>query len=241
MCKISVCIATYNGDKWIQEQLDSILIQLSPNDEIIIIDDGSKDETCSIISAYKDGRIRLFENSINSGVDCSFEEAISRANGDVIFLSDQDDIWYSKKIENVMREFEDNPMCTLVISDADIINNKGSKVGSTYFQKRGGFAHGVFSNLLKSKFLGCTIAFKSSIRTKFLPFPSNIPGHDMWIGLINEYYGCSCFISTPLIGYRRHGENLSPDKHKGLFQMIIWRWSLLKSLFYRILFIYFRS
>jgi len=241
MCNISVCIATYNGDKWIQEQLDSILMQLSPGDEVVIIDDGSKDQTRSIISAYKDERIKLFKNNANIGVDRSFEKAISHANGEIIFLSDQDDIWYSRKVERVIQEFKRNPLCTLVISDADIIDGKGRKTGETYFQKRGDFTHGVFSNLIKSKFLGCTIAFRSSIQAKFLPFPSNIPGHDIWIGIINEYYGHSCFISTPLIGYRRHGKNLSPVKHKDLFQMVIWRWSLLKSLFCRILFIYFRS
>lgn len=241
MCKISVCMATYNGGAWIKDQLDSILIQISPNDEVIIVDDCSQDNTYSIISSYQDDRIRLFKNDANLGVDSTFERSIALANGSVIFLSDQDDIWYPTKVEQIMQEFESRPDCTLVISDADIINGDGKKTGVLYFQQRGSFAYGVLNNLIKSKFLGCAIAFRSSMLSKVLPFPNNIPGHDMWIGLINEMYGRSHFISTPLIGYRRHGGNLSPDRRKSILQMAIWRWHLAKSLILRIFYIHFRS
>ena len=234
MYKVTVCMATFNGEKWIECQLNSILSELGLNDEIIIVDDVSVDETCSIISAYSDPRIKLFKNTKNMGVDKTFENALSYADGDIIFLSDQDDVWYRGKVKKVVHKFRTNQDCTLVLSDADIIDAQGNKVGSTYFQKRGAFKGGVINNLIKCKFLGCSMAFRASILNKLLPFPDPIPGHDMWIGIVNEYYGCSYYISDPLIGYRRHGANLSPDSHKGLIQMITWRWILLSRLTFKI-------
>lgn len=241
MLKISVCMATYNGEKWVAKQIESVISQLSETDEIVIVDDCSTDGTCNIISLYGDERIKLLENSKNIGVDKTFERAIANAVGDIIFMSDQDDLWYPEKVEKIISRFQANANCTLVLSDADIIDGKGNQTGITYFQKRGDFKHGVINNLIKCKFLGCSIAFRSSIRNKFLPFPDNIPGHDMWIGVVNEVYGSTSFISSPLIGYRRHGENLSLMNHHGLIQMIIWRWNLSLSLIIRVIANYFKS
>ena len=97
--KISVCIATYNGERYIREQLDSILSQLSLDDEVIISDDGSKDSTIEIISSYLDSRIKVFKNNGKHGYVGNFENALNHSSGDFIFLSDQDDIWELQKIE----------------------------------------------------------------------------------------------------------------------------------------------
>ena len=208
-------MATHNGAKWIEIQISSILSQLGPDDELIVEDDTSVDER-------------------NLGVDLTFERALSLAKGDILFLSDQDDVWYPEKVARFMSAFKENPDVTLVLSDADIIDSDGEAADKTYFNRRGDFIPGVIPNIMKCKFLGCAMAMKASMREFFLPFPKNIPGHDMWIGVINEYYGKSLFIPNSLIGYRRHGDNLSPEQRQGIAQMLVWRWRLIQPLAMRI-------
>ncbi|MEM7284240.1 MAG: glycosyltransferase family 2 protein [Pseudomonadota bacterium] len=230
---ISVCMATYNGEAWIKIQLDSILEQLGEADEVVLVDDGSTDSTLDVVAAIDDTRIKVYKNSRNLGVDRTFERAISLAQGDLLFLSDQDDIWYPDKVGKVTGLFDSDPTTTLVLSDAAIIDAAGKTDGSTYFGDRGKFLPGVVPNLVKSKFLGCSMAFRAEMAAKSLPFPHPIPGHDMWIGVINEVYGKSRFVDETLIGYRRHGSNASPYTHQGLWQMLVWRWQLLRGLLMR--------
>ena len=115
---ISVCIATYNGEKYLQEQLNSILVQLSEEDEVVISDDGSKDETCTILKEYaaRDSRIKLFKGP-GKGVIANFEFAIEQSSGEYIFLADQDDVWLPEKVQTTLAFFENHPKIDLVISD----------------------------------------------------------------------------------------------------------------------------
>ena len=232
---ISVCMATYNGEKWIDIQLESVLAQLDAQDEVVLVDDVSSDGTLDRIKVINDPRIRLFINERNLGVDKTFEKALSLALGDYLFLCDQDDIWYPGKVCRIMRAFDENSDVTLVLSEANIIDSNGKVTGDSYFGKRGAFIPGVVANLVKSKFLGCSMAIRREMRDRFLPLPERIPGHDMWIGLINEVYGKSLFIEQPLIGYRRHGSNASPEHRQGLWQMLKWRWQLVSGLVKRVL------
>lgn len=232
--RVSVCLAAYNGEQWLKAQLASILHQLGENDEVIVVDDASSDNTTVIIEQMRDPRIRLLRNDVNIGVDRTFERAISEATGQTIFLSDQDDLWHEKKVEIVLGVFAKSPNVTLVLSDADIIDENGTKRDYTYFKARGRFVRGVIANILKSKFLGCAMAFRADMRRYFLPFPRALPGHDMWIGVVNEWYGETYFVELPLISYRRHGRNASPETRRGLGQMLRWRWQLFIGLLGRI-------
>ena len=220
---ISVCMASFNGNKYIKKQLDSILSQLGIDDEVIIVDDASEDDTVSTIMNFDDPRIKLFENENNTGVIASFERSITLAKGEIIFLSDQDDIWLPNKIQKMMSLFQKNSEVTLCLSDALIIDDSG-KVGEfTYFGLRGQFQHGLISNIIKNRFLGCSIAFKKSLIKKILPIPSKVPAHDMWIGLINEMYGSTAYIDEPLFQYRRHSGNVSSMTHAKVLRMVRWR------------------
>ena len=123
---ISVAMATYNGEKYIKEQLDSILKQLNNNDEIIISDDGSTDNTINIINSYNDKRIRIIEGPHKS-VKQNFANAISNCKGKYIFLSDQDDIWLDYKVDTVLKVFE-TTNCTCVVHDAQVFDSNTNEV-----------------------------------------------------------------------------------------------------------------
>lgn len=204
---ISVCMATYNGEKYIKDQLLSILKQLANNDEIIISDDLSNDKTIEIIESLKDSRIKIFFNK-NRGYTNNFQNAIQRASGDYIFLADQDDIWVDNKLE-IMSKLLLN--YDFVVSDAKIVDNKLESLGSTYFELRGGGENGFMNNLKKLKYIGCCMAFRKTILKKILPFPNNTEfcPHDFWIALISEFYYKTHVIKEPLLLYRRHGGNVS--------------------------------
>ena len=122
--KISVCLATYNGEKYIKEQLDSILPQLSANDEIIISDDNSTDDTINIIRSLNDERIKIYVNK-TKGIVKNFENALNNASGDIIFLSDQDDVWKNDKVKKILSAFSSDNSLTLVFSNAEIIDENG--------------------------------------------------------------------------------------------------------------------
>ena len=119
--KISVCLATYNGEKYIKEQLDSILPQLSANDEIIISDDNSTDDTINIIRSLNDERIKIYVNK-TKGIVKNFENALNNASGDIIFLSDQDDVWKNDKVKKILSAFSSDNSLTFVFSNAEIID-----------------------------------------------------------------------------------------------------------------------
>jgi glycosyltransferase involved in cell wall biosynthesis len=227
--KISVCMATYNGSKYIHQQLSSILPQLKASDELVIVDDASGDSTIEVIRAFSDPRITLISNEQNLGVLKAFEKALCCATGDLIFLSDQDDIWFDDKVQKITAAFEQSPEVTLVLSDATIIDGNGRELCESFFSKRGSFGPGLLPNIIRNKYLGCTMAFKREMLEHFLPFPPKIPMHDMWMGIVNDIYGKTYFIDEPLIRYRRHGKNASPAG-SSLIQMTVWRWRLIRHL-----------
>lgn len=228
--KLSVCMAVYNGAAYLQPQVDSILSQLRPNDEVVIVDDASQDGSPKLLSDLSDPRVRVFRNECNLGVLASFERAISLAGGDILFLSDQDDLWLPGKVDKVIEAFSSNPEVTMVATDAQIIDESGSVVAESFFEQRGKFSSGVVRNLLKSKYLGCTLAFRRSMLRYFLPIPQDVPMHDMWFGLVNDIYGKTHYIDQPLIGYRRHGKNASPAIGGPATQRLVWRWRMAKNL-----------
>lgn len=232
--RISVCIPTYNGEKFIRDQLDSILVQLTKDDEVIISDDSSTDNTIKIIESYRDSRIKVFKSNRFYSPIFNLENALKNSSGDYIFLSDQDDIWLKNKVSIMIKELQSYD---LVISDAIIINKKGLIKEDSFF-KQSKKRHGLFNNLIKNNYLGCTMAFKSNFKSIILPFPKNIPMHDIWIGNIISLKGKTKFIDDKLIKYRRHGNNASPTTEKSSLQLtyrIFYRIRLVYELFNRLI------
>lgn len=217
---ISVCMATYNGEKYLKEQLNSILKQIKSSDELIISDDGSTDSTCTIIREYQKEykNINLLDGP-RMGVQKNFENALRKSKGDIIFLSDQDDIWMDNKVDVVLDAFQ-NPNVVLILHDAQIVNQNGQAIEDSFFEHRRSQS-GLFKNLWKNSYLGCCMAFRRSVLECSLPFPPKIEMHDWWIGLISEMTGEVRLIDKPLLKYRRHGENVSSFQHHPFKKMIM--------------------
>lgn len=204
---ISVCIATYNGEQYIAEQLRSILKQLNDDDEIVISDDGSKDNTLSVVRGINDSRIKIYINNGIHGFTHNFENALSKSNGDIIFLSDQDDIWVENKAQIVLKELKKVDFVTHDCITVDSEMNVLSKSRFKDFNMKGGF----WKHMVKSRFLGCCMAFRRNVLEISIPFPlrDDLVEHDIWIAAIAFKYFEYSLINEPLIYYRRHGKNAS--------------------------------
>ncbi|MBE0649554.1 MAG: glycosyltransferase family 2 protein [Bacteroidales bacterium] len=207
---ISVCMSTYNGEKYLERQLDTILEQLSPEDELVISDDSSSDRTIEIIKSYKDKRIRLFENNHFRSPVYNLEFAMKQAQGDYIFLADQDDVWLPGRVRKVKEKLKDND---LVVCNAFIVDQNEKVIHESYFQWKGSRS-GFWKNLKKNSFLGCSLAFNRKVLESVLPFPKKLIMHDVWIGLMAESIGKVCFLDEKLMLYRRHADNVTAAVHK---------------------------
>lgn len=232
--RISACMASYNGELYIEEQTRSILSQLGARDELIIVDDCSQDRTVEIIRSFHDPRIKLLHNAGNRGVVKTFERALSHASGELVFLSDQDDVWRADKVEKIRAFFAGRPMAALAVSDARVIDAAGREISSSWVRARA-FHPGALQTILKNRYLGCAMAFRKSVLAVCLPFPERIPMHDMWIGALSSCFGEVGFLPDPLVAYRRHGKNETSGHHAPLGRMIAWRWNLATALLARMI------
>ena len=214
---VSVVMAVYNGEKYIREQIDSILVQLREKDELIISYNESIDGTLNVISEYEknDDRIQVFCCS-ERGVIPNFENAIKHANGDVIFLCDQDDIWDINKISKVMKEFNNNVV--LVEHNCEFVASNGAHLNGDLFKRRKA-RKGYFKNLCINCYQGSCMAFKKDLVKYICPIPRDLAMHDQWIGLIAEKCGNITFLDEQLIKYRRHDEAVS-DINVGIITKI---------------------
>lgn len=200
-------MAAYNGERFIATQISSILEQLGPEDELIISDDQSRDNTVAIIKSFKDTRIKLFIHSSKAGPVENFENALNQASGDIIFLSDQDDIWLPGKVSAQIFWLNNYD---LVTSDAAVVDEKGSLLYPSFhnINKSG---NGFIRNWINNGFMGCCMAFNKKVLNYVLPFPKKIAMHDSWIGLNVSLVGKCYFLDKPLIHYRRHSNNTMPS------------------------------
>lgn len=199
-------MASYNGEKYIKQQMDSIFDQSIQIDELIISDDSSTDKTIEIIKSYNDKRIKLIENQKFSSPIFNLENALKHAKGDYIFLADQDDVWYPDKVKIVLKHLENH---NLVVTDCKLIDKDNNTLAPSFFQLINS-GQGFFKNLIKNTYLGCCMAFDKSVLNYALPFPKKIAMHDIWIGLNAELFSSVYFCDETLISYRKHENNQTP-------------------------------
>lgn len=227
---VSVCLAAFNGENYIKEQILSILHQLSDEDELLISDDGSFDDTLKIIMEFKDPRIKLYTNNFRS-VQQNFQFLLNKAIGDIIFLSDQDDIWEPDKVFEYMKCFDAHSNVDLVIANLILINSSGETIKANFYSS--GFSKQLLANLYKNNFIGCSMAIRRAFLKNVMPFPSNVSMHDWWIGLCAILFGNVHFLDKKLTKYRRHENNVTHESGGSIVQKIAWRTKIFTSLFKR--------
>lgn len=205
---VSIALATYNGEKFLRNQLDSLLAQTYKNIEIIVCDDCSKDGTVKILEEYKTKhKITYYVNEKNLGYIKNFEKVIGLCSGEYIALSDQDDVWLDNKIELLVNNIGD---CSLIFSDASLIDENGDIFEESFHDYQNIYMpenYDQYRFLLFRNFVtGCTSLFKKEILSKAIPFIDSIP-HDWWIALNASMIGEIKKNQSPLVQYRQHSNN----------------------------------
>jgi len=221
--KVSVCMATYNGGKFINDQIVSILSVLSKDDELIICDDNSNDNTLNVIKSFKDERLKLQYYKNNIGYVGNFERALSLASGEIVFLSDQDDIWHIDKYKVVLDYFIQNPRLVALSHSLFKFEENNSMEGLVINGKKEGAQKSL--NFLSKQFIspdifGCGLIFRNTLLEYALPFPSAAYSHDHWLSIIAALFGDFHYLKTPLVYYRQHDNNLTPKRGFNITRII---------------------
>lgn len=211
---ISIAMATYNGEKYLREQIDSILNQTYKDFELIICDDCSTDSTVQIIESYIDPRIKLFINKKNLGFKKNFEKAIKLCTGDYIALSDQDDIWKINKLELCINNIGEHD---LICTNSEIINSENIsenytmkevlKIKKVPLDQSKIFAHLVNSNFIQ----GCTILAKKDFIISTLPIPEDFRYHDYWFGIMASINNGVKYLDVTTLRYRKHDNQITTN------------------------------
>jgi len=222
MEKVDILLATYNGEQYLREQLDSIMCQTYSNFRLLISDDSSSDSTKEILEEYveKDKRIIVFSQEKNLGVVKNFEFLLKRVENKYFMFSDQDDIWNENKIEKSIKVIEETKS-DLVYSDLEVVDSSLNVTYSSYWKLKGFYKKIVKYNNFESLYLnnfitGCTMLSKKEFIDEVLPLPntSKFILHDYWIPLILSQKHKITYIEEPLIKYRQHKNNKVGSKKK---------------------------
>ncbi|MFC4323391.1 glycosyltransferase family 2 protein [Litchfieldia salsa] len=229
---VSIAMCTYNGEKYIEEQLNSILAQTRKPDELVICDDRSTDNTITIINHFKNEapfEVRLFQNLTQLGSTKNFEKAVTECTGDLIFFADQDDVWEKEKIQVMEQKFLESPNASIVITDADMVNQDLISLGYSLWEsipftkeEQNIFQKNSLDVLLKKNVItGATMAVKSESINKTTPFPNKWI-HDAWVAMIvaSMNDGEIILIDDNMIKYRQHSNNQLGAKKRNLAEQV---------------------
>ncbi len=212
--QVDVLLATYNGEKYLKKQLDSILNQTYKNIRILINDDCSTDGTINILKEYakRDDRIKVIYNGKNLGYIKNFEELLKRVESDYFVLSDQDDIWYEDKIEKSLNKLI-NDKSDLVFTDLEVVDENLNQISPSLikfmqFEKNIKKHNDYKLVFLRNCVTGCTILSKKELIKNYIPIPDKSPMvHDWWMALIISQIGRISYLNETTIKYRQHIDN----------------------------------
>lgn len=229
---VSVALPVYNGAQFLNEQLNSILDQLEPLDEVVIAYQESRDGSLELLRQFqeKDSRVKLFFNS-RRGITANFDLAIRKCSGDYIFLSDQDDVWLPNKRQKMLECFYQ--------TGADLIHHNAVHTDEALAPQKDTFFEiypigpGKWHNIKKPRMSGCCMAFTKEMQRKILPLPE-IWGYDQWIAVVAEFAGKIAYLEDVLLLHRLHGDNSTTSTRK-LSIVLRCRSRLLVHLFLRLI------
>ncbi|WP_457112122.1 glycosyltransferase [Marmoricola sp. URHA0025 HA25] len=205
-------MATFQGADFVAEQLASILPQIGPSDEVIVVDDCSSDQTMEILEGVGDPRVSIRRNEHTLGYSRNFERALASATGDVIFIADQDDVWLPGKVAVSLEALQRHD---LIVHDVHVVDGELNTIAESHFREhnvRGGFVH----NLWKTRYIGAAMAMHRNVLAAALPFPrrSHLCEYDYWIATLGEAFFDVGRVREPLMLYRRHGATASTGGYR---------------------------
>jgi len=203
---VSIAMATYNGEKYLKEQLDSIYTQSYKNIEVIVTDDCSTDKTVEILEQYSSSHgLKYCINQENLGFVKNFEKALTLCEGEYIALADQDDVWQTNKIQRLYESIGD---ALLIHSDASLIDGEGKMIGDSYAKTSNKILRkNIMGYFFNNDATGCTMMFPRKVLSFVLPFPQDVISHDWWIAIQAKKREVIQYIPEPLIAYRQHLSN----------------------------------
>lgn len=228
---VSAAMAVYNGERYLAEQIDSILAQLDEKDELVISYDKSSDATLDIVQSYagSDDRVKVVFNE-HPGVVGNFNNAIAACEKDVIFISDQDDVWVAGKRDRMVSVLNETG-ADLAIHNAVHINGEGLIISNPLFEEYN-IGGGILRNFAVPRYSGCCMAFPSESRQIIMPMPTEVVNYDHWIGMACEVFGEVVFVEDILLEHRLHGSNVTTSR-RPLKVIAAQRFNLLRALVQR--------
>ncbi|WP_336297540.1 glycosyltransferase [Gilvimarinus xylanilyticus] len=232
---ISVCMASCDGERFIAEQIDSILSQLSTRDELIIVDDCSQDQTLKVINSFnRDPRLRLQQTPQRTGHVDSFAQAISLAQGEFIFLADQDDVWPEGRLERMVKAFTE-PDVNVVAGNFSMIDENRRPLGPPQVRLLARYNVAPWRNILgillgRRAYYGCCMAFRRPLCRELLPIPRSIESHDLWIAMVGNRQNSVKHLEESVLLKREHETNVSSPIRRPWPVIIRSRLGMLKAL-----------
>lgn len=227
---IDILLATYNGESYVVEQIESLLAQTYESWHLYIRDDGSNDSTRAVLEAYQARyaeRITLLPLEENLGVIGNFSALLAASKAPYAMFCDQDDVWYPQKLAHsleVMQKLESqygSATPCLVHSDAQVVDAGLGALAASFHQaqKLSPSTHGLSRQLVQNAMLGCTVMLNTALRDVALPIPAEARMHDMWVALLAYAAGQVVYLDQPLMDYRQHDKNAVGLQRRATKQM----------------------
>lgn len=209
---VSVCMATYNGERFLREQVESILSQMQQNDEFVIVDDASNDGTIDFLNSIGDPRIRVYRNELNIGHVKSFSKVMGLAKGRYILMADQDDIWIEGRLSVIKEALMSGS--ALVSTNSEFIDSDGNYIIPLHPDLVEADSERYFTNIIriftgKAYYDGCTMGMKKDLLRLVLPIPDYVESHDLWIAMAANTIRSNRHLSVYTLRRRVHGNNAS--------------------------------
>lgn len=232
---VSVCMATHDGGRFVADQLASILAQLGPNDEVVIVDDDSSDDTLARLREVRDSRVRLVEWTRNRGYVRAFEEALRLAGGEMVLLADQDDVWVPGRVSTMVRALEHADVVASNLATLGGGDSIRGPYGQVDWRLRASQSRQHAFNVLgilagNRPYYGCAMGVRRSALGRILPFPSFLSeSHDLWIALYGNIARSIVHLDERTVWRRFHEDNITPDRPRGFRRVVRSRRLLLRS------------
>lgn len=227
-------MTTFNGMRFLAKQVESIQAQLGPDDELVVGDDQSTDNTVAYLRGLNDPRIKVHVNEQRLRHVRNFEACIAHATGELLVMSDQDDIWCPGKIDRTREIFETYPDVTLFHHALELVDVEDRPLGRRYETKGVGLQNGsafLLRQFIRGEIFGSASALRASACRFLMPFPEAVYAHDHWFAIANAVCGKVYLSNEPLLLYRQHESNLTPKAPAPIWKRVEWRWKMMNQAF----------